>query len=417
MSRRLAPDVVLAAVGLLSVVTQCAISPFAPLACAVLAPVHGLCCASILGMLHPMLSALLERLSALSAQRARIDTALLSMDPLVQAAMQLASPPPPWRMTLFALLVGSLADLAGGLFAWLHNPLRPLTVGWEPPREVASASASAYAFVPPPPTPTALGWACAHEALAAASVCLLIYATTGLGLSPSRLLRWSWWGVGAAGGMQLLLARPPLPADADWLVIGHSMFAACRTLGVCALGSQAAVALNGAMLSGQPTSVVEDSQTPCSAAASDITRWLLQVLGALLLLVRPVLAIQLPAGGDGLGVICERLSYACLTLSAYLCNFQPLPRDSDSDSDEPAGSRGYESLSQMREARRAARQRAQQAAAARPPPLMVDSWSRAGGVQGLRCHDAALRRDGDGDEAHDFWEEARGGGFRRAAAA
>ena len=156
MSRRLAPDVVLAAVGLLSVVTQCAISPFAPLACAVLAPVHGLCCASILGMLHPMLSALLERLSALSAQRARIDTALLSMDPLVQAAMQLASSAR-WRTSLVACSRGctTLCDhsqSAGSHRArWRRRPHRRTpSCHRRPPRPPLAGPVRTRPLPPPP---------------------------------------------------------------------------------------------------------------------------------------------------------------------------------------------------------------------------------------------------------------------------
>lgn len=45
------------------------------------------------------------------------------------------------------------------------------------------------------------------------------------------------------------------------------------------------------------------------------------------------------------------------------------------------------------------------ASSAASAPLLVDAPSGNGGVQGLQWHDALLTRDGDGDEAHAFFDE------------
>jgi len=126
-----------------------------------------------------------------------------------------------------------------------------------------------------------------------------------------------------------------------------------------------------------------------------------------------VLAAYLPTGGGAFALILERLGVAALTVSAYLANFPQ--RLYGGDEDEPRGSSGYESIDEMRAARRAAREAAQRTYMPPPPPLLQDSLSGRGGVQGLNWHDLALCRDADGDEAHDFWEAVLGGAFRRCA--
>jgi hypothetical protein len=46
-------------------------------------------------------------------------------------------------------------------------------------------------------------------------------------------------------------------------------------------------------------------------------------------------------------------------------------------------------------------------------PLLRECPRRMfGGVQGLAALDALLRADGDGDEAHEFWEADASGRFR-----
>ena len=44
-----------------------------------------------------------------------------------------------------------------------------------------------------------------------------------------------------------------------------------------------------------------------------------------------------------------------------------------------------------------------------PPPLLVESWRLAGGIQSLLGIECALRRDADGDLAHEFYEAIKGG--------
>jgi len=48
-------------------------------------------------------------------------------------------------------------------------------------------------------------------------------------------------------------------------------------------------------------------------------------------------------------------------------------------------------------------------------PLMRESWSLMGGVQGFGGHDEMLLLDSDGDEAHEFWKEVVDGSLVRAA--
>mmetsp|Transcript_10167 Transcript_10167/g.26331 ORF Transcript_10167/g.26331 Transcript_10167/m.26331 type:complete len:161 (-) Transcript_10167:113-595(-) len=64
---------------------------------------------------------------------------------------------------------------------------------------------------------------------------------------------------------------------------------------------------------------------------------------------------------------------------------------------------------QRRRARRARREAAAKNAPPPPEPLMRESWALVGGVQGFGGHDAALQRDVDNDEAHEFWEERADG--------
>ena len=47
-----------------------------------------------------------------------------------------------------------------------------------------------------------------------------------------------------------------------------------------------------------------------------------------------------------------------------------------------------------------------------PPPLLVESWRLAGGIQSLLGIECALRRDADGDLAHEFYEAIKGGLFQ-----
>ena len=55
--------------------------------------------------------------------------------------------------------------------------------------------------------------------------------------------------------------------------------------------------------------------------------------------------------------------------------------------------------------------------AAKVVPLLRDSWSRTGGMQGLAAIEELLRTDGDGDTAHEFWEAVGSGCFQLVEAA
>ena len=86
-----------------------------------------------------------------------------------------------------------------------------------------------------------------------------------------------------------------------------------------------------------------------------------------------------------------------ISVSTYLRLFPPTAAADDEDEDEDEGdSGGYQSITQMKEARRAAREAARKKLAEQPPPLLVESWQMAGGVQGLADRDSKLCRDTDG---------------------
>jgi len=365
--------------GALSVVLHCIIETFAPTLAAVISPIHALCCAGILMLLHPAVPAMIERYAAFGGN---IDPTSLMYDPVIQAARRLQPPPMPWQQTIHALGLAAIADFCEGMRGYTY-------------RGVDTSSSVARA------------WEGAHEALAAASVSCLLYGSWRLGLPPSRFLQAACWGVAASGGAQLILSADPPPAEAGWAALGCIGLAACRTAVSCALAARSASSLSGAIVAnsrGRSEDVDE-----ADGGGADVMRWALQAVGSVLLLARPSLAAILPAGGGSLALVASRLGYATISFSTYLSLFPPLLPERDETSLTSEG--GYQSIAQMKEARRAARDAMAKRRAEMPPPLLQDS--KAGGVQGLRWHDLSLCRDADGDEAHDFWEAITGGRFRR----
>ena len=354
--------------GLGSCIVHAAILPWAPTWSILLAPVHAACCGFLLLLLHPGIGAMLQRLQVLGDQA---DPLVVLNDPIVTSAMSSSPPPPqPWRHTLIALVLRALADL----FAAMHA--------------ARSRGGGAGAEL----TPAVLE--SLHEAAGAASIGCLLYASWHLGAQPSSFLSSMCWGLSLCGGVQMLLSAPP-PAALGTVALVCVGLAAARSLLACALVAQAASALCAAL-----SSSGKGTMPPCA----DVPRWSAQTAGSLLLLSRPILAALLPAGGGAFAFAAERLGMSALTLSAYVAHFPPVPCDGDGDVDgedgahhgAAGGGRGYESLEQMRAARRVAREVAQRAYVPPPPPLLLDSIGQRGGVQGLQWHDSSLCRDDDG---------------------
>ena len=354
--------------GLGSCIVHAAILPWAPTWSILLAPVHAACCGFLLLLLHPGIGAMLQRLQVLGDQA---DPLVVLNDPIVTSAMSSSPPPPqPWRHTLFALVLRALADL----FAAMHA--------------ARSRGGGAGAEL----TPAVLE--SLHEAAGAASIGCLLYASWHLGAQPSSFLSSMCWGLSLCGGVQMLLSAPP-PAALGTVALVCVGLAAARSLLACALVAQAASALCAAL-----SSSGKGTMPPCA----DVPRWSAQTAGSLLLLSRPILAALLPAGGGAFAFAAERLGMSALTLSAYVAHFPLVPCDGDGDVDgedgahhgAAGGGRGYESLEQMRAARRVAREVAQRAYVPPPPPLLLDSIGQSGGVQGLQWHDSSLCRDDDG---------------------
>ena len=354
--------------GLGSCIVHAAILPWAPTWSILLAPVHAACCGFLLLLLHPGIGAMLQRLQVLGDQA---DPLVVLNDPIVTSAMSSSPPPPqPWRHTLFALVLRALADL----FAAMHA--------------ARSRGGGAGAEL----TPAVLE--SLYEAAGAASIGCLLYASWHLGAQPSSFLSSMCWGLSLCGGVQMLLSAPP-PAALGTVALVCVGLAAARSLLACALVAQAASALCAAL-----SSSGKGTMPPCA----DVPRWSAQTAGSLLLLSRPILAALLPAGGGAFAFAAERLGMSALTLSAYVAHFPLVPCDGDGDVDgedgahhgAAGGGRGYESLEQMRAARRVAREVAQRAYVPPPPPLLQDSIGQRGGVQGLQWHDSSLCRDDDG---------------------
>ena len=382
----------LIATAVTSVVVQSILLPILPWMYALLSPVHAVCCLVIIATLHPAASIIQERQARLLASGTPASLEIVMYDPVVQHA--LAQPPPskPYKQTCLALALCVACDLADGL-------------------RVRAGQHSSF------------GLFCegAHELLTAAVATVLYLATRKLGATPSRTLDMACWAA-------TILVALQLQAAAAWeraALAGSTAlaFLACAALRTACCSLLAAQGLSGFLGTLYP-------ETPALAASlrqsSDKLRWGAQAAGSLLLLAPPAIKYLISAPSStfpalhlsALSLGCSRLGVASLTLSSWLHHFPPeLSRYGDGlygDADDvkpPAG--GFSSIDEMKAARKAAREA--RIAQARPPPLLVDSLHRNGGVQSLRCHDLTLCRDPDGDEAHDFWEAIAGGCFRRCA--
>lgn len=260
----------LASAGALAVVLHCALFTFAPAIAAAMSPVHALCCALILMMLHPAAPAIWERYHTFGGRH--VDANALMCDPVIQGAMRLPPPPAPWQQTIQALGLAALADFCEAL------------------RSRGTGDASAVARV----------WEGAHESLTAASVGLLLYGSWRLGVPPSRFLQATCWGVATSGGVQLLLSAPQPPADAGWAALTCVGLAACRTFVSCAFVGRSASGLVGAItvkMGGPRGRVRSLSSAVDGESAADLGRWTLQAVGSLLLLTPSALTALLPGEG------------------------------------------------------------------------------------------------------------------------
>lgn len=377
------------AVAATSIVLQCVFAPFAHGLYALISWVFSACCFALLAITHPVVAIGRRRMAAYGPNR-QIGTEQLLEDPVVANAFMMTLPPP-YKLTLVALVIFASADICDGLRLSAGRP--EMGAFWEAMQELLTAVAAAVLF----------------------------WATRGLAAAPSRTLYYACFCAGSLAAFQLQSLMPPTPpalggggadgsTDGGWMEAAYTGCLACRTFAASALAAQAASALCGAIFPA-------DGSWSLSALQGDFPRWAAQAAGALLLLAPPALRalLKMPHGGGALALGASRLAVGCLTLSAW-CALYPVEIDRDEDiSAAAAAQSGYPSIDAMKAARRAARERRTVPPA--PPPLMLESLHRRGGVQGLGWHDSALCRDKDGDEAHDFWEAVGGGCFRPIAGA
>uniref|UniRef100_A0A7S4C4K0 Uncharacterized protein n=1 Tax=Chrysotila carterae TaxID=13221 RepID=A0A7S4C4K0_CHRCT len=143
-------------------------------------------------------------------------------------------------------------------------------------------------------------------------------------------------------------------------------------------------------------------------------RLAVQLLGAVVLLGAAVMSLLLPSrdASDTIGLGLTRLGTTALACAAWLLEHpcRAAPPERVAHAHAPA----YQSAESAREAHKAAMRRKRAAAELlrAETPLMVDSLD--GGLQSLSATQDAMRRDNDGDEAHEFWEELAGGLLRRS---
>ena len=393
---------IIAIIGFSAVILQASIVAFAPVSYALLSPVHTCCCLLLLGSLHPFLQRALRRRAEYGGRAVTAEQ--LMSDPVIQAALNGPKLPAPFEHSLYALALMALADVCEGL------------------RVVYDGRAFAVAI-----------YDGAHELLAGSAAFTLFYGTRRLGAKPSTTLSMACFASGALAAFQLQQLMPPPPlslrgpesalsdptaaafaanlgsSGGSWMALAHTAAVAIRTFGCSALAAQALSAACGAVFPGNGYHARD-----LPREQQDLLRWAIQALGALLLLVPPFLRSYLhsPYGGGALAFGAERLGTAALTLSSWYALF---PAEAYLETTADARAAGYPSVQAMKDARRAAREARRRAEEKLPPPLMLESPSRRGGVQGLDWHDRMLCRDRDGDEAHDFWEAIGCGGFRRLA--
>jgi hypothetical protein len=311
-----------------------------PIAAAVAAPLHALCCLLILllqqSSQHPAAPALRDALRSTSAPA----------DKSVQVAaawQAVTASPPQSSYHILALAAAVVQDSCGWLGVW----------GWTAPElpQLVCGTASVLLFL------TAAWPDGALASLRTGSVA---------------------WGAGA-------LVAAHLAAAGDPEAVGAPAVAAAYDLSCCGLAAHSACAL-----------LLTPSGRRRASRGHDPRRLRLQLCGALCLVGSIALRLRLGsvARGGVLAVGAERAARSALALSGWLLEHAPDPAplgDDDTDGE------GEVLFAGDREGRREANRRRREARAAlEPPPLLVDSSDLQGGVQGLEWVGASLVDDPDG---------------------
>ena len=350
-----------ASVGLASVVGQCICLALGfSLWFAALSPFHAFCCLVLLALQDPRLKGSLRRFQELqrelAGKRAPGVQEIMS-DPTMLAAAQLPPFPAPWSQTAIALGCMLLADVSAGLMHACR------VAAWALPHDLAVAAAA-----------VTLIYGVRRDSAAALPVSSVVRATC-------------WVGVAALGAHVVLdehvrRASGALP-PADAL----SYAAAARTLACAALLGTSAVPLLATCAR--------------SGRRADQPRLALLFGGAVALVVPATLPLLLPGAKSlSLALCCERLAEAAVCVAALALEYPPDEPSAgwgDDYDDLPEGA--PQSIGEMAAARRRARLEAERDRPPAPEPLLRDSWSNIGGVQGLGAIDAALEQDDDGKQA------------------
>lgn len=149
----------------------------------------------------------------------------------------------------------------------------------------------------------------------------------------------------------------------------------------------------------------------------DLRRLGLHLSGALLLLGGGLMPSWTPAApaaaaARSLGLGLDRLGTGGFGVSGWLLQHPPPELAEQVARAEAEALEGVDAIKASHREARAARARAAQAAPAIAPLLLRCPHGRYGGVQGMDVVEAMLATDGDGDEAHEFWEASDGGCFQ-----
>mmetsp|Transcript_33267 Transcript_33267/g.107604 ORF Transcript_33267/g.107604 Transcript_33267/m.107604 type:complete len:364 (-) Transcript_33267:169-1260(-) len=329
-----------------------------PIAAALAAPLHALCC---------LLALLLQQSSHHQGAPALRDALRSTSAPAdkavhVAAAWQaVAASPPQSFWHILAVAAAAVQDSCGWLGVW----------GWMAPElpQLVCGTASVMFFL------------------------VAAWPDGALATLQARAIAW------AAGA---LLAAHLAAAD-DPEAVGAPALAAVYDLSCCGLAAQSACALLLAPAGRR--------RAAASRGGYDRRRLRLQLCGALCLVGSIALRLRLGrvARGGALAVGAERAARSALALSGWLLEHAPNPEPLSGDDTDGEAEPAHDL-----DGRRQANRRRREARAARePPPLLLDSWGMQGGVQGHEWADVSLVDDQDGDEAHEFWEASPGGAFKR----
>ena len=365
--------------GVLGVVLQLTLAAAGLAGLAVIfSPVYG--CACLYLSLRPVL--LSPEMAVLSARVHAAGGALQSMnDPQLAIAVQALTQRGAldFLLPLLAMLcadVGQALYVATGAFVW--DAMHALG---------AAVAAGALAWAT---------WADgAHATSTASYVCWAV--AVGAAAMLAKLADAAWGGALAA----------PKPGGAGWaslfggsqvLLSAHAALAPA----VCALLSRT----GGALLAAAVPAARARAVVGVGVRPLDARRAPAQFAGAALLFVALALAL-LPSrdAAATFGLVASRAAAAAFTFASW-CVANPSPV-----ADPPLRKDGtpatLEELRAAHKARAAARDEPPP-----PPPLLVESWRLAGGIQSLLGIECALRRDADGDLAHEFYEAIKGGLFQ-----